>query len=79
LKKDEQQFNIKGENRIMFTWKLWCRSDINWTAVGQNQLEPVLSGQGYIPEPPPSPVNTLSSLYALKKKTTKHKNLLCLS
>jgi hypothetical protein len=48
----------------------------NSTVGGQNQLKPVLSAQGHILEPPPSPINTLSGHHVLKK-ATKHEHLLC--
>lgn len=38
----------------------------NWIAGGQKQLKLVSPAQGYIPDPPPSPVNTPSILHVLK-------------
>jgi len=47
----------------------------NWNAGGQKQMNLVLPAQGYIPEPPPSPVNTLSILHVIKSHETETINI----
>jgi len=71
----EKQINIKWENRIIFTWPTLV---LNWETglqVGRNYWNWLLPAQGYIPEPPPSPVNPLSILHVLKSPETKTINV----